>query len=168
MILITVCAFGFLFGRGMANYLTPVSAVIPDSAAQPAPDDPVISPDTRILIRRSYGGCGHFELEEKRLPSSWVGKSVSAVSVPGTIYESYENHTLRFAKISQKKCDRHFILTIRDNRLVVVYQNDPSRIHSQFDFLPDSLSEAEQTTLRSGIYLDSEEELTKTLENFSS
>jgi len=167
-----ICILGLLFGWGMAKFLSPSPVILQKTVAKsspfPAHSEPVILENTRLMVRYSYGGCGHYELKEKRLPSSWIGKSASDVSLTGTLFETYENNILYFAKISQEKCNRHFILTIKNNQLIVQYQNDPSRIRDCYDFLPQLLPQEELEKLKAGIEIESEEELTRLLEDYCS
>ena len=171
LFLFAICGAGLVFGWGMARFLTPSPAVL-QQAAESAPvseaDSPLISEDTRLVVRYSFGGCGHFDLKEEKMPSTWVGKPASSVSLPGTLFESFENNIVYLAKISRNKCGSHFILTAQGNQLIVTYQNDPSRVRDRHDFRPQLLPEAELAKLKEGIYLESEEELTRTLEDYCS
>lgn len=173
ILLSAVCGAGLLFGWGMADFLTPSPPVLQQAAAEretletPAPG-PTINSATRLIIRYSYGGCGHYELKEERLPASWQGKQVSQVSLSGKLFENFENNTLYFAKISQGKCDRHFTVQAKEGMLTVTYQNDPSRIRDQYEFRPELLPAGELQKLEAGISLESEEELTAFLEDYCS
>ena len=175
LLLSAVCAAGLLFGWGMANFLAPSPPAMQRAAAEretkatPIPASaPTVGPDTRLIVRYSYGGCGHYELKEEQIPSSWRGKPISQLSLPGKIFESYENDTLYFVKISQAKCDRHFILRAEQGKLVVTYQNDPSRIRDSYDFRPQLVPAGELKKLEEGIMLESEQELTAFLEDYCS
>ncbi len=170
-----VCIAGLLFGWGMADFLTPSPPVLQQAAAEretkssPIPAaGPTVGPDTRLIVRYSYGGCGHYELKEEQLPSSWQGKHTSEISLTGKLFENFENNTLYFAKISQGKCDRHFILQAEQGKLVVAYQNDPSRIRDSYEFRPELLPAGELKQLEEGILVESEEELTTYLEDYCS
>lgn len=171
-VLFLICGTGLLLGFGMAKFLTPSPAVLQKAAATPTKmpisQSPVITENTRLLVRYSFGGCGHFELKEEKMPSAWVGKKADSLALPGTLFETFEQNNLYLAKISQEKCDRHFILTAKDNQLVVTYQNDPSKVRDRYEFRPQLLSETELLRLKEGIYLESEEELTRMLEDYCS
>jgi len=104
-----ICILGLLFGWGMAKFLSPSPVILQKTVAKsspfPAHSEPVILENTRLMVRYSYGGCGHYELKEKRLPSSWIGKSASDVSLTGTLFETYENgmaigHTDTFFEVA--------------------------------------------------------------------
>lgn len=168
--MIGVCVAGLLFGTGMALFLTPSEGVIEKTVAESVhrEEGDRIKEDTRLIVRYSFGGCGHYELKEEALPASWIGKIASTLALPGTIYEDYLNNTLYLAKISQKKCQRHFTVTAVDNQLVVSYQNDPSRIRDRYNFSPTLLSSEELELLQKGIQVESEEELTRLLEDYCS
>lgn len=154
----------------MAGWLTPASvpkaAVTPTKA--PLTQEQMIAEDTHLVVRYSFGGCGHFELKEEPLPGSWIGKQAGEVLLPGTVFDSFQQNTVYLAKISQEKCDRHFVVTARDNQLEVTYQNDPSRVRDRYDFEPRFLSQQELDRLRDGILLESEEELTRFIEDYCS
>ena len=168
--LIPVCLSGLVFGSLVAGWLAPdpvpQAAVTPTKA--PLSQEQTILADTRLVVRYSFGGCGHFELKEEPLPNSWIGKRAGEVLLPGTLFDSFEQNTVYLAKISQKKCDRHFVVTARENRLEVTYQNDPSRVRDRYDFEPRFLSQQELDRLHSGVFLESEEELTRFIEDYCS
>ncbi len=167
-----VCVTGLMLGFGTAKFLTPSPAILQKAAATPTQipvsQTSVVTEDSRLLVRYSFGGCGHFTLNEEPLPASWIGKEAASLSLPGTLFETFEENTLYLAKISQKKCDCHFVLTAQGNELVVTYQNDPSKVRDRHSFRPQLLSETELQKLQAGIYLDSEEELTRLLEDYCS
>lgn len=156
----------------MGKALTPAPAVLQKTAASPTlppvSSNSVVTESTRLLVRYSFGGCGHFELREEKMPTAWVGKEASSLALPGTLFETFEHNNLYLAKISQEKCNRHFILTALDNQLVVTYQNDPSKERDRYDFRPQLLPSEELEKLKAGIYLDSEEELTRMIEDYCS
>ncbi len=170
--LFLICSSGLLLGFGIAKSLSPSPAVVNKAAVTPTQvpiaRSSIITEDTRLMVRYSFGGCGHFTLKEEKLPVSWVGKEADTMTLPGTLFETFEHNHLYLAKISHNKCDRHFILIAKDNQLLVTYQNDPSKIRDRYDFRPQLLSEGELQKLKEGIYLDSEEELTRLLEDYCS
>ena len=172
LLFLLICIAGLLFGRGLAYVLTPSYVTLQNTTIEEtnpsALDDSAVLETTRLMVRYSFGGCGHFELKEERLPTSWIGKPASEVSLPGTLFETYENNILYLAKISQEKCNRHFILKAEGNQLVVTYQNDPSKVRDRYQFLPQLLSQKELQSLKKGIYLESTEELSQRLEDYCS
>ncbi len=171
-VLFLVCGTGLLLGFVTAKILTPSPSVLQKAAATPTQvavsQRNVITENTRLLVRYSFGGCGHFTLQEEKMPTSWVGKEAGTIALPGTLFEAFEHNNLYLAKISQEKCDCHFVLTAKDNQLLVTYQNDPSKVRDCYDFRPELLSETELKKLQEGIYLESEEELTRMLEDYCS
>lgn len=171
-VLFLICGTGLLLGFFTAKFLTPSPSVLQKAAAtptqMPVSQKNVITENTRLLVRYSFGGCGHVALKEEKMPASWTGKEAGTVSLPGTLFDTFEHNNLYLAKISQEKCDRHFILTAKDNQLLVTYQNDPSKVRDCYDFRPQLLSETELKKLQEGIYLESEEELTRMLEDYCS
>lgn len=168
--IIGVCTAGLMFGTGMALFLTPSEGMLEKTVAESVhrEEGDTIKEDTRLMVRYSFGGCGHYELKEELLPSHWIGKSADSLSLPGTVYEDYMNNTLYLAKISQKKCGRHFIVTATDGQLVVSYQNDPTKIRDRYDFSPALLPSDELERLKKGVPVESEEELTRLLEDYCS
>ena len=168
--IIGVCTAGLLFGTGMAHVLTPSEKIIEKTVAESIhrEEEDTVKEDTRLMVRYSFGGCGHYELKEETLPSHWIGKTASSLALPGTVYEDYLNNTLYLAKISQKKCGRHFTVTASDGQLVVSYQNDPTKIRDRYDFSPALLPSEELERLKKGVLVESEEELTRFLEDYCS
>ena len=169
-----ICIAGGLFGLGMGRLLTPDPAVLRRAAAErqtQAPaitPGPTVGPDSRLVIRYSYNGCGHSELSEQPLPASWKGKEAAKQKISGAVFDSMEQNTLYFAKISQGKCSKHFRVYAEGNQLITVYQNDPSRIRDSRPFRPQLLSAEEAERLQAGIFIESEEELTSLLEDYCS
>ena len=126
--------------------------------------------NTKVTIKTSYNGCGHSETRTDPVPSPLSGKPVDTVaaSYTGCIFDRFENDTIFLVCISQNKCDHHYILKAENNTLQVVYQNDPSRIRDEYEFSPSHLPKEELQKLNDGIKADSDAQLSRLIEDYTS
>lgn len=133
----------------------------------------VTNEDTLLVFEKNYTRCSHKRTEERSAEGYEVGLTIQdfGVKFPGWDIFEFSSEKVILSKEIQDYCPQHFILKDRDG-MVVIYM--PSEGGSEYDNIQETRIPTEklppdvQDEIRSGLVMDSLEEVEHIIENFDS
>lgn len=123
-----------------------------------------------IMKTECVYSCGHSECREEKIPEKYIGLTTSQVleSNPEIINCYYDGEILNIQIQNEKKCSRHYMVRLEDDRFVIYNENDPESTREEIKVDLRGLYEDEIESLKKGIEFSSREEILEFLEDFAS
>lgn len=143
---------------------------VPITENTPVSDSVLVNAETTLEFTTRYRACNHQEKETQEVHRTFLGITTEelAKKYEDFIYEKAEANTVFLFRTEEGKCDHHYLLCAEGNRLKVVFQNDPSKIKEEFVFSPEHLPKSEREDLQKGIPAESDQELSRLIEDYTS
>ena len=134
-----------------------------DVAAEPKTNN-----STKVYEKTVFEKCNHSTDKEYGIPESAVGISgKQAAKVMECEYNDFKNNCLSVKKINSGYCGKHFRIFLDGNTIKAVSLQS-GEIVSKHPTAPSQFSDRDTELLKSGIIVDSRQELASVMEDFTS
>jgi hypothetical protein len=147
----------------------------PHTYSLPADDIAMASIDTvgencQITFRHFYAECSHVEDEVIPPPNRHSQMPLNELlnMHENSVIESKTDTEIMIKIYENKKCDKHYLAKLQGDKIVICYQNDLTKTKETIIKPASSFSYEDTVLLTQGIYLESDEELTKFIEDYAS
>ena len=130
----------------------------------------VLSTSGIVYIEKIYTKCSHRETETINPPSSYTLKSESEILslFPDAKLVSSSENKIHLKITKNTKCNQHYLAKESGGKIVITLQNNPNSIIEETNTPVYSLPADDINALMTGIKLESKEELTSFLEDYTS
>ena len=140
-----------------------------------------VGPNTKVILNTIYQNCGH-ETEKIldtqkyiNMKENEIKRSIEEEKKEDEIYkiEVFEDNILIISKKINEMCDRHFVVTQKDNKVIVYYEQYDSekklkndKVFKTTEISTEYLTEVDKQTLEEGIIVQEEKEINRVLESY--
>ena len=127
----------------------------------------VLAEDASIEMTTLYS-CGHSKTRLLPVTEELRGKTSEEIKLvhPDWSIRNFTERLLVAEQTLSVECDDHFLLFLKENKIVVSKSKDTSQIITEQEINVGILTEEDKQILSSGIFISSEYELLEILESF--
>lgn len=135
----------------------------------------VLNPMTRTVLTEDASfemttlySCGHSKTRLLPVTEELRGKTSEEIELlhPDWSILNFTERLLVAEQTLSVECDDHFLLFLKENKIVVSKSKDTSQIITEQEINVEILTEEDKQILSSGIFISSEYELLEILESF--
>ena len=131
-----------------------------------------VTPNTLLILKRSYTDCGHTIVNSAEIPEEMVNLTEKEVEkgYPNWKIEKITKEEIILGKELDSFCGEHYLLIEEEGR-VLIYSLDEvgnKTVKENTDIAFEYLPETDKIILKNGIYVYGTEELSRIKEDFES
>ena len=135
-------------------------------------DEIKVTPNTLLILKRSYKDCGHTIVNSAEIPEEMVNLTESEIEkgYPNWNIEKFTKEEVILGKELDSFCGEHYLLIEEEGR-VLIYSLDEAgnkTLKENTDIAFEYLPETDKIILQNGIYVYGVDELSKIKEDFES
>ncbi len=155
---LSLCIIGCIF------VLTPS----PKTTGALTPVKPVMLSANASLELTTLYECGHSKTRTLPIPEDLIGKSHEEATAlyPEWTFLNFNESFLVAEKKEGTECDEHFLLFLKNNKIIVTKSKDKEQLITEQSINLDVLTSEDKEILEAGIFINSEYELLEILESF--
>ena len=127
----------------------------------------VLSENASLELTTLYE-CGHSKTRLLSIPNDLIGKTMEEATLlhPEWKLLNFTESLLVAEKKEGSECDDHFLLFLKNNKIIVTKSKDQTQLITEQSVNLDVLTKEDKEILEAGIFIDSEYELLEILESF--
>lgn len=113
--------------------------------------------------------CGHTEVTEEKIPSSFIGKTIEEIKAKNKEYDiyTYNDFSISANKTLDRECGNHYIIKLEGNKLKSYNKQTPDITEKEITINLREFFEEDIEILKNGIEVGSKTELLEFYEDFA-
>ena len=133
-------------------------------------NDEKISPNSKLILKKYYKGCGHAVSDYTQIPEEMVNKTAQQIQEEYKDWnlEEFTEKEITLSKYLEGYCNEHYIVK-EENEKIVVYEidkNGEKKLKQKTEIEVKYLPETDRVGLKSGIKVYTKENLNTLLQDF--
>lgn len=136
------------------------------------PEDKVIRPGAKLIIEKRFSVCGHVSRKQTNVPNDMINLTEQQLksAYKNWSIKSFSPEEIILYQEVNTKCSNHFILKEKDGLVAVYYQTPVNGISLKevTPILVENLRAQDKERLKTGIKIESQQELAQVLEDLGS